>query len=104
MIKDPDRFCRDYVVYGEDMAKEKHNASTEEIIEFFFDDKHSNLLKEYMMKRNMKDIVNVYNTMIQKSNSGDVSASKWIMDFQKTKFFSKEEKSELERIMESINL
>lgn len=100
----PDRLCRDYVLYGEEETVLKHGLLPHELTEFFFDDTNANLLKEYMTKRNMKDIVNIYNKMVLEANNGDSSAAKWVSDFQKTKFFSKEEKSELERIMDSINL
>lgn len=104
MEVDADRLCRDYVLYGEEETLKKHDLLPHQLTEFFFDDKNADLLKEYMTKRNMKDTVNIYNKMVYQANQGDSSAAKWVSDFQKTKFFSKEEKSELERIMDNINL
>ena len=101
---DNDRVVRDYVLFGEEETRKKHAMTKAEITEFFFDDSNQELLRNYMMKRNMKDIVNIYNKMVETANQGDTSSAKWVSDFQKTKFFSKEEKSELERIMDNIIL
>lgn len=99
-----DRLVRDYVLFGEEEACKRHKVTSAEITEFFFDDSNAELLKEYMSKRNMKDIVNIYNKMVLNANGGDSSSAKWVSDFQKTRFFNKEEKTELERIMENITL
>jgi len=45
---------------------------------------------EYMKTQKFIKITNIYDSMCEKAMSGDVNASKWVIDFSKSDFFSVE--------------
>lgn len=61
-------------------------------------------IKCYLKNKKTLDVINIYNKMLENALGGDVASAKWIMDFDKTGFFGTEEKSEIDKLIDNLNV
>lgn len=62
-----------------------------------------NAIQVYMKHMKKYNLVQIYNSMLQKALSGDTNAAKWVENFSKTEFFD-ESDSELDNFLTGINI
>ena len=90
-----------YVIYGESYI---YPMTTDELREMLEDDEVHALLKNKLGSKHISDMVKVYNAMLDASvKDKNVNASKWMVDFSKSKFLNETE-SELEKLAKRVTL
>lgn len=73
-------------------SKKNLNGITEETAnDYILEEEVQNGIRYWMGLMNVKHILDVYNKMYEKSLTGDVQASKFIIEFSKSDFFNKNE-------------
>lgn len=60
-------------------------------------------IREYMKQKKFIKIVNIYDSMYEKALTGDVQASKFVIDFSQSEFFQDAE-SEVNEYLDGINI
>ncbi len=70
---------------------------------WLFEEDVQNAIKNYIAKKRNIEMINIYNSMLDKAKKGDVRSAEWCAKFQKSDFFEDSE-NEIDDYLEGINI
>lgn len=93
-------FVELYIEHGNQFT---YPLTADELKQMLEDDEVQKLLKQKLASRHTANMIEVYNSMFKSATKeSNVSAAKWMVDFDKTRFLDETE-SEMEKLIKKLN-